>query len=284
MENSNILITKASGQQEYFSKEKLRHSLEKAGANSQIANRILSEVQARLVTGTSTKKIYQQAFNLLKKYSRPVAAKYKLKQAIMELGPTGFPFERYISEILRFQEYCVKVGVIVQGNCVLHEIDVVAEKDDQHFMIECKFHNQPGIKSNVKVPLYVHSRFQDVARHWKKMPGHSTKFHQGWVVTNTKFTTDAIQYGTCADLHLVGWDYPKRGSLKQRIDISGLHPITCLTTLTKSEKQQLLDHKVVLCKELCNDPGLLRRINVKQSKIKNILKEAERICFEMVEQ
>ena len=98
-----------------------------------------------------------------------------------------------------------------------------------------------GRKCNVKIPLYIHSRFLDVEKAWQQRPGHDHKYHQGWVVTNTRFTDDAVQYGTCAGLNLVSWNFPKEGSLKERIDRSGLHPITCLSVLTKKEKQLLLD-------------------------------------------
>src|SRR5690606_6702976 len=149
---------------------------------------------------------------------------------------SGYPFEKYVGEILKHEGYKTRVGQIVQGHCVQHEVDVIASKDDQHFMVECKFHSDQVRKCDVKIPLYIHSRFLDVEKAWEQRPGHGHKFHQGWVMTNPRFTTDATQYGTCAGLNLVSWDFPKKGSLRERIDGSGLHPITCLTTLTKKEK------------------------------------------------
>ncbi|HLR91356.1 MAG TPA: hypothetical protein VK040_10390 [Balneolaceae bacterium] len=74
------------------------------------------------------------------------------------------------------------------------------------------------------------------------------------VYTNTRFTSDAIQYGKCVGLLLTSWDYPRGNGLKDRIDKSGLHPLTALTTLTKAEKTKLLDEGIVLCKELHGNP------------------------------
>ncbi|MBA4057210.1 MAG: ATPase, partial [Marivirga sp.] len=252
-----MAVTKASGERVPFSWKKLEHSLHRSGADESTIEVVKEKLKSHLHDGISTRKIYQHAFNILRKTSKFYAARYKLKQAIMELGPSGYPFEKFISEILKFQGFTVQVGVIVAGNCVTHEIDVVAEKDDKHFMVECKFHNQPGIKSDVKIPLYIYARFLDVEKKWKALAGHNVKFHQGWLVTNTRFTNDAIQYGSCAGLHLLGWDYPKKGSLNELIDASGLHPITSLTTLTKTEKQQLLERKIILCKEVCQKPELI---------------------------
>lgn len=278
MDKKGIFIVKMDGKKAVFDSSKLVSSLERSGANDVIISRILSHVEASLYEGISTKEIYKIAFSLLRKSSRPTAARYKLKKAIMELGPTGFPFEKFVGEILAHKGFSTNVGVIVKGHCVNHEVDVVAEKDEKHFMIECKFHSDQARHCNVKIPLYIHSRFLDVEKQWKKKPGHETKFHQGWIFTNTRFTTDAIQYGTCAGLMLVSWDYPKKGSLKDRIDEFGLYPITSLTTLTKGEKQMLLSRNKVLCMELCHHPELLKSIGVSEKRQNNIMKEAHEIC------
>lgn len=279
MNNSKeILVTKASGSIVPFSEEKLSFSLQRAGANEAIIENIINEIKSRLYKGISTKKIYRIAFQILKDRSSHLAAKYNLKRAIMQLGPSGYPFESFVGEILKHQGYAVKVGEIVQGKCVTHEIDVIAEKDRHHFMIECKYHNQPGTVSDVKIPLYIQARFKDVEQSWIKLPGHENKFHQGWVVTNTKFTSDAIKYGTCAGLHLMGWDYPSKNSLKDQIDRYGLYPVTCLISLTKVEKQRLLDAKIVLCKEICNNPNLLVTHGVSTKRLDTVLKEAQTLC------
>lgn len=275
---NKISIIKASGENVSFSSEKLKLSLERAGASEIEINKITEEVSRQLYEGISTKKIYRIAFNLLKECSRPMAAKYHLKQAIMELGPSGYPFEKYIGEILRYQGYKTTVGVVVQGKCVNHEIDVIAELDHHHFMIECKYHNEPGIFSDVKIPLYIQARFKDVEAQWLKLPDHATKFHQGWVVTNTRFSSDAIQYGNCAGLKLLGWDYPKNGSLKDLIDTLGLYPITCLTTLTKSEKQHLLERKIVLVNEICENKNYLVQAGLNSARINTVLKEGNQLC------
>lgn len=278
MKKNTITITKASGERVLFSKQKLHDSLMRSGADEKTIERVIEEVEPQLFEGITTKKIFRMAFNLLKKKDKPLAAKYKLKEAIMELGPSGYPFEKYISEILKHQGFKTTVGQIVQGSCVSHEIDVIAEKDEKHFMIECKYHNTRGIISNVKIPLYIQARFKDIEIKWKNLPGHAEKFHQGWVVTNTRFSDDAIQYGTCVGLHLIGWDFPKNNSLKDQIDRSGLYPITCLTGLTAVEKQKLLDKNIVLSVEICENSAFLLSSGISQTRVDQILKEAQILC------
>ncbi len=274
----STLITKASGQKVPFHNQKLRDSLERAGASDLSIDMILREVKNSLYDGISSKVIYKKAFALLRKMSKPAAARYSLKKSIQDLGPSGYPFEKYVSEILKYQGYETQVGVLVQGHCVQHEVDVVASKNNKQLMVECKFHSDDGRKCDVKVPLYIHSRFLDVEKAWRAIPGNEFKTFQGWVVTNTRFSEDAVQYGLCAGLHLVGWDFPKQGSLKERIDLSGLHPVTCLTTLTKKEKQKLLDKMIVLCKEICYDEKALHGIGLNPARLKKVMLEAGQLC------
>ena len=276
--NKSVLIKKYSGEYQAFDVNKLINSLRRSRADEAIVQDIAQKVQEQIEEGMTTKKIYQLAFKMLKAKSRVSASKYKLKKALMEMGPTGFPFERFVGKLLTHEGFSTQVGVIVQGNCVQHEIDVIAQKDNNRFMIECKYHSDQGRFCNVKIPLYIHSRFLDVEKQWKQQKGHETKDHKGGLYTNTRFTSDALQYGNCVGLLLTSWDYPSGDSLKERIDKSGLHPLTALTTLTKAEKTKLLDKGIVLCKELHENPTLLEQIGVDKKRHKNILEDSKELC------
>lgn len=278
METKNLEITKSSGEKAKFSLDKLRASLKKTGADNATIDQIIDKVRDELYQGISTKEIYNRAFALLKKEKSYYASKYKLKKAIYELGPTGFPFERFVSELLKYSGYKTEVGKILQGKCVKHEIDVIAHKKNETTLIECKFHNEQGLNCNVKIPLYIHSRYQDVKSHWNTNPKNGTTLSQGWVVTNTRFTDDALQFGKCCGLYLLSWDYPKDNGLKDRIDRSGLYPITVSTLLTNREKQFLLSRDVVLCRQLLHDKFYLDHLGVSEIRKKKILNEIAQLC------
>lgn len=267
----HISITKRNGERVPFDVQKLIDSLDRAGASELEIEHVIQEVAKNLVDGISTHKVYQMAYSILRKKSHRVAGKYRLKKAIFELGPTGYPFERFVGELLKNRGYTVEVGKIVQGHCVQHEVDVVAEKDSRKYMIECKFHSDASKKSDVKVSLYIHSRFLDVKNEWKKRPSAGLEFFKGWLVTNTRFTADAIKFGKCAGLEMVSWDYPRNGSLKQLIDESGLHPVTALQSITKKEKQAILEQDVVLCRDLTHD--IMIKAGVPERKINKTLRE-----------
>lgn len=273
-----IDIIKSSGERAKFSLDKLRNSLKHSGADHNLVEEILDKVGDELYEGISTNEIYNRAYGLLKRKKAVFASKYKLKKAIYELGPTGFPFERFVSALLEYCGYSVKVDMIMNGICVTHEIDVVAEKNGQTTIIECKFHGEEGRNCNVKIPLYIHSRYNDVKAHWTTKKREPRKLDKGWVVTNTRFTEQAMAYGKCAGLYLLSWDYPNKDGLKDRIDRLGLYPITVSTLLTKREKQFLLSRDVVLCRQLWKDKFFLDHLGISNVRKEKILEEIKQLC------
>lgn len=273
-----IFVIKVSGEKELFSDLKLRRSLEKSKAPSGVIEKILDQIKNEMKDGIKTSDIYRYAFSLLRKRDRSIAGRYALKRAIMEIGPSGHPFEKLVGEFLKMKGFTAKVGETVQGVCVSHEIDVVAQKGDRHIMVECKFHNQPDTKSDVKVALYVQARFEDIQKQWQKQPDHGRKFHEVWLVTNTKLTSDAIQYASCAGIKAIGWSYPPNGSLQNLIESTGLHPLTCLTTLSSVHKRMLLDRGLVLCKEISENKIFLRELGLDESKMKQVEQEIDNLC------
>ena len=272
---NSFLITKKSGEKVPFEERKLINSLKRSGASDADVEKVLLALDGQLVDGMSTHKIYQKAYALLKTKSHKVAGRYRLKKAIMELGPTGYPFERFVGKLIEFMEYDTQVGVIVQGKCVQHEVDVVAKSEQKRIIVECKYHREGNRKSDVKVAMYIRSRFYDIENAWKEEGKLDHQELEGWLVTNTRFTADALTYGNCAGLKLISWDYPEIGSLRQRIDHAGLHPITSLHNMTKKEKQYILDEGLVLCRELTEE--VLAKYGIRAPKIRKIMEEAKNL-------
>ncbi len=268
-----ILVKKQSGEKEAFDPDKLHNSLRRAGASAQLAREVEKGLRPYLSDGITTNAVYRKAFQLLRKMKRSTAARYSLKRAIMELGPSGYAFEQLVGLLLESMGYTVEVGQMVQGRCVQHEVDVVAYNDHQQFMVECKYYNSQGKNCNVRVPLYIQARFQDIQQRWKSSPGLQKRSFHGFVVTNTRFTTDAMDYGRCVGLRMVSWDYPAKESLKELIERSGLFPVTVLTLLNKKQKQALLNQEVVLCRQLLSKPGLLDQLGLTRVKKEKVLDE-----------
>lgn len=225
-------IIKASGKKEPFKRGKIKSTLIRTGAPEGLADEVAQTVEEKIKEVASFDEIYKNTQEQLLQKRPELAAKYSLKRAIMKLGPEGYVFEKYVARILEGYGYRVKVGQIVKGYCVDHEIDVIARKKDKHFMIECKYHNRPGLRSDVKVALYTHSRFLDVERAWKTIKGHQYLFHQPWLVTNTRCTTEAIKYARCMNLRIIAWRYPYGRGLEYFIEKKRLYPVTILPSIS----------------------------------------------------
>lgn len=274
MQNGAIYVQKRNGDRVLFDEEKLIRALKSSGAKPQEIESALRKVREMLYDGISTHKIYQEAYRSLKKRSHHSAGRYRLKKAMMELGPTGYPFEKFVGKLFEGNGYRTQVGVIISGACVQHEVDVIARNNTEQIMVECKYHSDVSLKSDVKVALYIHSRFQDVSKAWSELPENKGMQFKGMVVTNTRFSDDAIQYAECAGLKLMSWDYPRGDSLKDRIDRLGYHPLTSLSRLNKTEKQFLLDKGIVLCRDLPKHSDILQSMGFNKQKMERVLTEA----------
>ncbi len=270
-----VEIIKANGDKEPFSEEKLITSIKRAGIPTPLQQQVLAHVKEKIYENIPSSEIYHHIIEFLEKSPEPYArSRYSLKNAIMALGPTGFPFEDFVARILQAKGYTTQTRVILQGKCISHEIDVIAEKKFsdgiERIMVEAKFHNLPGTKTDSHVVLYTKARFDDV----KEKYG----FTKAWVITNTKATIDAFSYGDCVGLKVIGWSLPEGESLRDLVEKEKLTPITALTSLYHEQQQKLLENHIVLCKDLYNNSDALYLLGLSAEKRKQVLAEAELVC------
>ncbi len=275
-----IIITKKDGTEEAFDPNKLEFSLKRSGAKEEIVAEILEHIDREIYDGVTTDWIYKHAFELLeKKADHATRFRYSLRRAVADLGPSGFPFERFVSEVFKAHGYTTRVGQKIKGKCVTHEIDVIAENTEEIVTAELKFHNKLFIKTDLKVALYVDARFKDIAN----SGFYKDKKARPYLITNTKFSSNAIKYSECAGLEVMGWDYPRRssGNLHDFIQESQIHPITALTAFSKKDQRNLLDAGFVTCRDIKkNDSKDIRDSGiVSRERIAKALEEIDNICI-----
>ena len=264
-------VTKFSGEQVDYQEEKLIRSLKKSGAEDYMISEILQHINPQLYDGISSKKIYKLAFQYLKNYPNAYAARYNLKSAMVALGPAGFYFEKYISKIHEALGYKTQINLTFNGKCVTHEVDVLLFKEEVITMIECKFHSGTEAKSDVKVPMYI------LRERKYKLFGQLRAIDFCLIVTNNKFTEDALTFAKCSNLKMLSWDYPLKNGLKEIIDRLKIYPITCLTTLTQNEKEQLLAVNIITVKDLLAEKNWLENFELSAIRIKRVLTEANQL-------
>jgi len=218
--DSSVDIIKANGKKEAFDVEKLRASLLRSGATNEAVESVVTHIMPELKSGMSSHDIYEHAYKVLSEWKQPIAERYSLRRAIMDLGPTGFLFEDLIAEILKEKGFETLTDQTVLGACVPHEVDVVAWNPKKLIMVEAKFHNELGTKSDLKVALYVKARIDDLKENVFNYGGKDRKLDEGWLITNTKFSSTALHYGLCNNMIMIGWNYPEKGNLQDMIQES----------------------------------------------------------------
>ncbi len=270
-------IVKADGTIEVFDGSKLEASLRRAGATEGTATRIRSTIESSMGASAESSDIYRRAFQMLRHDARPAAARYSLRRALFDLGPTGHPFEDFVAELFKKEGWTVEGRRMIPGKCVSHEVDVYATRGNEHLAAELKYHNSPGYKTDVKVALYVKARFDDIWQCKEEDKG-VCPVDVGFLITNTKFTSQAIAYANCAGMGLLGWSYPYKGNLYDRIVANGLYPITALTTLKKAEKRLLIDRGIVTCEQMREHRDVLRLIGLSPERIGTVVAEGINLC------
>jgi hypothetical protein len=273
----HVTIKKADGSSEFFKAEKLRRSLRRSGASANEVNKILGDIYDVLHDGMKTQEIYRHAFQLLKESRSPAATRYSLRRALFSLGPTGFPFEKFLARLFELDGYVTETGLSLIGHCATHEIDVGAYKEDHTFIAEAKFHARPGIKSDLQVAMYSYARYLDL-KGSKICRADVCGIKEFWLITNTKFTTSAEAYANCMGIKLLSWDFPKHDNLHDRIQRSRTYPITVLQSLSAIQAESLISQNIILCEDIIQNEKLLQHLHLTKRNYSDLMTEVRAVC------
>jgi len=270
---SRILIVNSQGETEVFSPKKVWRSARRAGATTKQAQQAVEAVSAQVTEGMSTQDIYNIILSVVRKESPLVGMRLNLKRAIQLLGPTGFPFEQYVASLWRFYKYDTKTGVMWQGKCVPHEVDVETHKGQDTELIECKYRVQPGGRVDLHDLMASWAYFYDIGLANKNVHIHPL------MITNNKLTSEAITYGECMGLNMIGWRYPSDRGLEFIIESNKLYPVTILPSFKGYVAEVLKNKNILMVKDLLAiDPQeLVQRQHLTQTSVNQLYKEARLI-------
>lgn len=268
MKNQSHFIRKQDGTSQPLNREKFIQSLMRSGLSATNAAQVASDVLSDISPGVSTRELKRKTHAILYRKHPVAAGRYRLKDALMKLGPTGFPFEHLMAQLLQKKGYQTHVGAQLQGRCIAHEVDVLAESFNSVWLMECKYHNQPHVKSDVKVPLYVKSRFDDLRHQF------DTKNIVYSAACNTRFSDDAITYARCAGMQLISWNYPEAAGLNHMLDHYRLYPVTILRWLHRSEVSTLFEQHIYSISDLIQSERDLSGVITDPVRRRKILDEA----------
>ena len=272
----DLYVINSRGEREPFSVGKVYRGLRKSGVEKELAKKITKIIQKEAFPGIRTSEIAKRIGKFLFKEFPREAIKFNLKEGMLKLGPTGFLFEKYIGEIFSDLGYKVKLNLKLQGaSSARYEIDFLAKKPLAPFggkrcevyLGECKYHRQVGGRVDLGIALMNYSRYLDL-----KKPLMKTI-----IVTNTKFTSQAIKYSEYQGVSLLGWRYPKKRGLETLIAKRNLYPITILPSLKPELKNIFVQDGKILARDILkiSPQKFSKKHKIPLWKLQKLIKEAE---------
>lgn len=272
-----IYVTKASGDRVPFEKKKIVKTCIRSGVPNEVAERIASEVESKIYDGMPTKELLERVLAKLRDYEEHHEARYDLKRAIASLSPEFHEFEKYISHLLRAHGYETRWDIIVQGECIEHQIDVIASKDGKNYLVECKHHVNPHRFCGLGTVLQVWAVIDDIRKGYK-VGKTKEKYENIWLFNNTKFSEHAIRYSKAKDMILTGWSFPKKNDLQGLVSKKGMYPITMLD-LNKKQRESFSNAGILLLQELVSisTGELTKKTGISREKLEALVEKANKI-------
>ena len=280
-----MYVINSRGEQEPFSLQKVERSARRVGANLKLAKEIAQQIERKIYNGIPTFEIFKEVKDLLGQAQPVFGLKFNLKQAMRDLGPDGFAFEKYAGAIFREANYAVKLNQFISGKCLRdYEIDFTAEKNGILKIGECKYHSQrTDLAVDQEVALANYARFEDISRGKFALAkiGQGKKI-SSILITNTKFSTRAIQYSECSGVELWGWKYPVNKGLEVFIDQNKLYPITILPSFKKQWADIFNQRNIILAADVLrlNLERLSREASIGMGVLQKMAAEAK-MLFEI---
>lgn len=272
---SSINVINVQGQSEPFSLKKVYRSVLRSGGSKELAHKISKEIEAKIYPGIETKEIFKNIKNSLKKENLETAIRFSLKEGIRKLGPAGFAFEKYISDVFKDNGYVVSTNKWLKGKCIDYETDVLIEKNRIVSIAECKYRNQPGERVDVAVCLKAYATFLDIKN------GNSFKQEiKPMVITNAKFTTKAIDYSKCQGIELLGWNYPENNGLQYLIESKNLYPVTVLPSFNNNLINMFSLSDIMTIKDILSldIEKFSKKAKIPRVQLEKLKKEARILC------
>lgn len=274
-----VFITKANGLRQLFDREKIIRTCLKMGVNQKIAIDIVNEVERQLYDGITTAKIFKLVFSLLENHKPSVKYFIDLRKAL-SLMISKPEFEMFVQILLSFNGYAVSSNQLLQGKCVRHEVDGLARKDGVTFFVEAKHHYRYHTPTGLDESRIARAVLEDITEGYE-LDNNNLKIERAMLVTNTRFSEQAIIYGKCRNILQIGWRSPEKLSLQSMIEEKKVFPLSCIRGLRTETRIRLVDSGIILIKQLISsDPlKLSRKSGISSSTLKKLIEKAKNSPF-----
>jgi hypothetical protein len=246
-----VFVTKADGSRQLFGREKVVRTCLRMGASSQIAYEVAEKVESRLFDGISTQIIHRMIFRFMRNYKPEVRHLFDLRKALSLMSPKP-EFELFVQVLLMHSGFEVRPNQILRGKCVDHEVDCIASKDGVTFFVEAKHHLSYHALTGLDESRIARAVLEDVTEGFI-LGRTDLKIDRAMIVTNTRYSEHAIQYGGCRNILQIGWSSPENLGLQNMIESKRLYPLSCLRGLGSENRMKLVESGIVLIGQLLGE-------------------------------
>jgi hypothetical protein len=270
-----VYVTKADGSKQLFDKEKIVQTCQRMGANREVAIQVAQEVERNLYPDITTQQILQIIFTLISKYKPAIKHLFDLKQGIslMESKPE---FEVFVRVLLTHSGFQAKPNTILRGLCGDHEVDALATRDGLTYLVESKHHSNYHALTGLDESRIARAIMEDVTDGYKSGVT-KIKIDEAMIVTNTRYSDHAVNYGRCRGILQVGWASPEGLGLRDLVEKHKLYPLSCLRGLSTDTRLRLVEAGIVLIKQLLEQDGqyLERKLGFPHKTVLSIMEKAK---------
>jgi hypothetical protein len=269
-----VSITKANGDRQLYDPEKIIQTCLRMGATTEEAIRIEQQVAMMLYDGISTQKILKLIFILMRKSKPAVKHLFDLRRGISLMVPKP-EFEMFVRLLLTHSGFEVNSNAILRGLCGAHEVDAIASKEGVNYLVEVKHHMNYHALTGLDESRIARAVLEDVTEGYQKGVT-KIRVDRAMLVTNTRFSYHATEYGQCRGILQVGWTSPANFGLRDAIQKYKLHPISCLRGVSLDTRLRLANAGIVLIKQLLQQDSsyLEKKLDLSHEKVTSIMESA----------
>ena len=276
----DIRVTKGDGTSQLYDRGKVLRTCGKMGSTREIAEVIADKIETKIYDGIKTDKILRMILTLLYKHRPAINLLVHLKKALSLMKPAP-EFEQFVRILMSNHGYGVTPNRIVRGKCVEHEIDAIAQKGDVTYIVEVKHHSNYHTPTSLDTVRISRAVFEDITE-GSELGLNDIKVDKAMVVSNTKFSGQALQYAECRGISHIGWNTPPGHNLPTMIEEKNLYPITWLKGLDAATKRKLLSCGVIFVKELVerNPRELAEETGIEKRVLEKMIENASIVLSE----
>jgi ATP cone domain/Restriction endonuclease len=269
------MVTKADGSRQQFDRNKIVATCMRMGATRNEAEQIAGKIESRVYDGMSTAKVLQMIFQFIRRFKPQANRLYDLRRGL-SLMSSKPEFERFVQVLLANVGFDVDPNRVLRGKCIEHEVDAIARKNGVTYFVEAKHHYNYHAYTGLDESRIARALLEDVTEGFN-LGLTELKVDKAMIVTNTKYSEQAVQYGACRNILQIGWSTPIDLGLRDIIQARNLYPLSCIKGLKTDARVQLVDSDIILISQLLAEETveIARRTRLPLELIRNVKSKVE---------